>query len=132
MGRKTFESFGKPLPGRTHIILTRNESFRPPEGHYAVQNLEDALKIAYEKGLEKVFILGGAEIYAMALPYTQELIITEVHATPEADTFFPAIVPQEWTEISREKIDKTNTADQYDLDFVVYSRKFAPPERYVR
>lgn len=126
MGRKTFESLGKPLPGRTHIILTRNLSFQPPQGHYAVQNLEDALQIGHTKGLEKVFILGGAEIYAIALPYTDELIITEVHAHPDADTFFPAIDQEQWIEKSREKVDKKNTSDQYDLDFVVYTRKNPP------
>jgi dihydrofolate reductase len=122
MGRKTFESLGKPLPGRTHIILTRNNSFSPPPGHYAVGNLEDALKIGFEKGLEKMFVLGGAEIYEKALPFTDELIITEVHANPEADTYFPALIADQWIEKSREKIDSSNTADQYNLDFVVYSR----------
>ena len=123
MGRKTFESFGKPLPGRTHIILTRNESFHAPHGHYAVQNLEAAFNIGKSKNLDKIFILGGAEIYEMALPYTDELVITEVHANPEADTFFPTIEADQWVEKSRQHLDKKNTADQFDLDFVVYSRK---------
>ncbi|HSI76822.1 MAG TPA: dihydrofolate reductase [Lunatimonas sp.] len=123
MGRKTFESLGKPLPGRTHIILTRNESFRAPKGHYVVHSLEEAFDIGKSKNLDKIFILGGAEIYGMALPFTDELIITEVHANPEADTFFPPIDPDQWVEKSRERIDKKNTADEFDLDFVVYHRK---------
>lgn len=123
MGRKTFESLGKPLPGRTHIILTRNESFRAPDGHYAVRNLEDAFSIGKSKKLDKIFILGGAEIYEMALPFTDELIITEVHSSPEADTFFPTIDTDQWFEKSRERIDKKNTNDEFDLDFVVYLRK---------
>jgi dihydrofolate reductase len=123
MGRKTFESLGRPLPGRTHIILTRNESFKVPQGHYSVRTLEEAFSIGESKSLDKIFILGGAEIYKMALPYTDELIITEVHASPEADTFFPSIDGSQWEEKSRERIDKQNTADEFDLDFVVYNRK---------
>lgn len=123
MGRKTFESLGKPLPGRTHIILTRNESFHAPKGHYSVQSLEEALRIGESKKLDKIFILGGAEIYKMALPFTDEMIITEVYANPEADTFFPSIDIDQWIEKSRERIDKKNTSDEFDLDFVVYHRK---------
>lgn len=123
MGRKTFESLGKPLPGRTHIILTRNETFQAPQGHHAVQRLEDAFEIGESKKLDKIFILGGAEIYEMALPFTDEMIITEVHANPEADTFFPTIDRDQWVEKSRERINKENTSDEFDLDFVVYHRK---------
>lgn len=123
MGRKTFESLGKPLPGRKHIILTRREGYSPPAGHYAVQKLEDAFKIVLEEDQKKIYILGGAEIYTLALPLADELIVTEVHANPDADTFFPTIDDGEWTEKSRVKVDKRETSDQYDLDFVVYVRK---------
>ncbi|EON75821.1 Dihydrofolate reductase [Lunatimonas lonarensis] len=122
MGRKTFESLPKPLPGRTHLVITRNKEYIVPEGHHVFSSLEDAIDFATEKNLSQIFILGGAEIYKEALPYTDELIVTEVHAKPEGDTFFPELNPVEWVESDRKKVDHRQTNDQYSMEFVTLKR----------
>src|SRR3989338_10723261 len=89
MGRKTYESIGRPLPNRTNIIVTRNPDFTAP-GCLVATSVPDALDLAREHETEEIFILGGAEIYTQALPFTDRLYLTIVDATdPEADTFFP-------------------------------------------
>ena len=88
MGRKTFESFPKPLPNRTHIVITRNRDYTK-EGCIVVHNLEDALKIA--EGDTQPFIIGGGEIYKLALNASEKIELTRVHDTFEADAFFPEI-----------------------------------------
>lgn len=92
MGRKTFESIiailGKPLPGRQNIVVTRNSDYFY-EGATVARSLEDALAIARELDAEEIHIGGGAEIYAQALPFTDELFVTLVDDEPESDTFFP-------------------------------------------
>lgn len=122
MGRKTFESLKNPLPGRTHIVITSNFNYKVPEGHEVVHSFEDALGIGRQKKLNKIFILGGAEIYKLALPYSQEMIITEIEAKPEADTFFPDFDIKDWviTEANNHRKDKKN---QFDYAFVTYKRK---------
>src|SRR5690554_7964077 len=83
MGRKTFESMGKPLPGRTSIVITRNRDYNVPSPHYVVHSLDEALEVARSKGLEQIFVLGGSEIFKMALPISDEMIVIEVDAAPE-------------------------------------------------
>ena len=122
MGRKTFESMGKPLPGRTSIVITRNKDYHVPAPHYVVHSLDEALKIAEEKSLEQAFILGGAEIFKQALPITDELIITEVDAGPEGDTYFPPVDYSTWEKVSEESHSKDGK-NEYDYTFVVYTRK---------
>lgn len=88
MGRKTYESIGRPLPGRTNIVVSRTSG--PIEGCVVVGSLKAALRHAIEIDLEEVFIFGGAQIYAEALPHTDRLYLTVIDATdPEADAFFP-------------------------------------------
>lgn len=122
MGRKTFESTDKPLPNRTSVVVTRNENYSVPEGHHVVTDLEDALKLCEQKGLEKIFISGGGEIYKIALPYVEEMIITEVDAQPDGDTFFPEVNWTDWQEISREHYQK-DEKNEYGFDVVVYRRR---------
>ncbi len=93
MGRKTFESFGKPLRNRRNIIITRQGDYHA-EGTETVHSLEAALEQCSEEG--RVFIIGGAEIYGQALPLTDELYLTRVHAAPEGDTYFPEVDLSEW------------------------------------
>lgn len=89
MGRKTYESIGRPLPGRTNIIVTRNAAYDAP-GCIVAPSLEDALACARARDDEEIFIFGGAEIYAQALPHMDRLYLTVIDAEdPEADTFFP-------------------------------------------
>lgn len=120
MGRKTFESLGKPLPNRTTIIITRNVNYKV-EGCIVVNSLENAIIAARED--DNPYILGGGEIYKQALAYADALDLTLVHHSfDEADTFFPAIDFNEWEETLREdfKADKNHN---YDFSFVRYKKK---------
>lgn len=93
MGRKTFESFPKLLPNRTHIIITRQKNYRQ-EGCIIVKNMKEALKAA--KTDPQPFIIGGGEIYRLGMPFAEKIELTRVHATFEADAFFPEINTAEW------------------------------------
>ena len=99
MGRKTFESFPKPLPNRTHIVITRQKDYKPKDC-IVVDSIEKALAICPEN--ETSFIIGGGEIYNIALPFTDKLEITRVHHSFEADAFFPEINSNDWKEIQAE------------------------------
>lgn len=121
MGRKTYESMGRPLPNRTSVVITRNKHYSLPEGHILAHSLEDALQTCIGKRLEKVFIIGGADIYKQAMRFADELIVTEVKALPDGDAFFPKIDPKIWSEESREHFEK-DSLNQYNFDFVVYKR----------
>jgi dihydrofolate reductase len=94
MGRKTFESFPKPLPNRTHIIITRQQNYSVPEGCLVVDSLPNAIAVLPKD--EDAFIIGGGEIYKQALPFTDKIELTKVHAAFEADTFFPELNLAEW------------------------------------
>ena len=104
MGRKTFESIGKPLPGRHNIVLTRQADWTA-DGVTVVPNLAEAVAAA---GLDPrtrgdLMIIGGAEIYALALPVATRIELTEVDAEPEGDTLMPAFDPARWREVAREE-----------------------------
>ncbi len=119
MGRKTFESLGKPLPNRTTIIITRNKNYKT-EGCVVVNSLNEALQIA--KVDENPFILGGAEIYKQAIKIADILDLTIVHQDFKADVFFPEINKNIWKETSRQDF-KANENNKYDYSFVTYARK---------
>ena len=117
MGRKTFESIGKPLPNRTSVIITRNKDFKA-EGCIVVGSLEEAIAVSAGNGI----IIGGGEIYKCAMKVADKLFVTKVFATLEGDTFFPEIREAEWQLISEEKHfadDKNN----YDYSFCVYTKR---------
>jgi len=99
MGRKTFESFPKPLPNRTHVVITRNKDYNP-EGCIVVDSVEKAIAICPEN--ETSFIIGGGEIYNLGLPFADQLEITRVHHSFDADAFFPEINSDDWKEIQSE------------------------------
>lgn len=120
MGRKTFESFGKPLKHRTHIIVTRNKEYTYP-GCYIVHNLDDAFKIAAENNQQEVFILGGAEIYRQSIGRSDRLYITEIKETFDGDTFFPEINKNEWREVDRSEFEP-DEKNKYPYAFVRYER----------
>ncbi|WP_010249610.1 dihydrofolate reductase [Myroides injenensis] len=100
MGRKTFESFPKPLPNRKHIIITRQSDYTAPEGCVVVNSLEDALALADKN--EEVFVIGGGEIYTQALPFADKLELTRVHKSFDADAFFPDFDTNQWNVIREE------------------------------
>lgn len=99
MGRKTFESFPKPLPNRTHVVISRNKDYNP-EGCIVVESIEKAIAICPEN--ETSFIIGGGEIYNLGLPFADQLEITKVHHSFDADAFFPEINKNDWREIATE------------------------------
>ncbi len=100
MGRKTFESMGRPLPRRTNIVVTRRGDYQP-EGVVVVGSLSEAIAEARRHEGE-VMVIGGGEIYAEALPLADEQILTEVHLSPEGETRYPAYDPAQWREVRRE------------------------------
>lgn len=115
MGRKTYESIGKPLPNRTNVIITRNPEYQA-EGCVVVSSLEEAI----QKDTE-VYVIGGAEIYNQALPLTDVIHITEVHTSVDGDAFFPKLDSAEWVEVSREEHAADEKHD-YSFDFVELRR----------
>lgn len=118
MGRKTFESFPKPLPNRTHVIITRQQDYTA-EGCLVAANLADALAMIPKD--ENVFVIGGGEIYALALPFTDVIELTKVHARFEADTFFPEIDSKQWNLVSDEYHPK-DEKHLYDFTYETYHR----------
>jgi dihydrofolate reductase len=95
MGRKTFESIGRPLPGRTSIIITRQADYNA-EGCLIAHSLAEAVAMAKARGEQEAFIIGGADIYAQALPFADCMYLTWVEAEPKADAFFPVFDENEW------------------------------------
>ncbi|RAV30971.1 dihydrofolate reductase [Sinomicrobium soli] len=121
MGRKTFESFPKPLPHRTHIVITRQKDYRPG-GCTVVHSMEDAIALA-RKADQQPFIIGGGEIYRLGLPHTDKIELTRVHASfGEADTFFPEIDPAEW-ELTRSEHHPQDDRHPYSFTYLTYRRK---------
>ncbi len=124
MGRKNYDSLHekfKPLPNRTNIVITRQKSFSAP-GCIVLHDVEAGLKIAEKNAEPECFIIGGAEIYKLAMPFTTRLYLTEIHAEIDGDTFFPAIDKDAWIEVSR-KHHGVDTRHRYAFDIVVYDRK---------
>src|SRR6266436_6004954 len=102
MGRRTYESIGKPLPGRTNIVLTQNPNFTAPPEVLTFASLGAALEGCREQNHDSVFIIGGSKVYQLALPLADKLFITEVHQDVNGDTKFPGYDRHEWTETTRE------------------------------
>ena len=117
MGRKTFESIGRPLPNRRNIVITHNVHWCR-DGVETATSLADATNIT---GNAEVFIIGGAQIYAEALPQAHRLIVTEIGKQFACDTFFPAIDPQRWIAVAREEYHSTQNG--FDYAFVTYDRQ---------
>jgi len=120
MGRKTFESFPKPLPNRTHVVITRQKDYEVPEGVIKVSSLEDAIDVA--KKDTHPFIIGGGEIYKQAMPLADKIEITRVHHDFEADTFFPKIDSKIWKEINN-VFHKKDAGHDYEFSFLTYVKK---------
>jgi dihydrofolate reductase len=124
MGRKTCQSIGKPLPGRTNIVVSRDHSFSAP-GLVVAPDLHAALESArgdaLRRGADEIIVIGGAEIYAQTLPTADRLDLTLVRARPEGDIRFPAVDPQVWRETERTE-QKAGPEDAADFAFVTYQR----------
>ena len=124
MGRKTYESIGRPLPGRPNIVISRQQDYAP-EGISVVPNLEEAISLAESlveiNGGDEVMVIGGAQIYALALPQADRLYITQVHAEVEGDAHFPEFNLEQWQELGREDFS-AQEPNPYDYSFIVYER----------
>lgn len=121
MGRKTFESIGRALPGRVNVVISRG--FTTGEDVEVVGSLEEAFATAESTNLEKCFVMGGGQIYAQALAVADRLVVTHVHTVIEdADTFFPPIDPQVWAVSDRSELF-TDEETGYTFEFVEYIKK---------
>jgi len=118
MGRKTFESIGRPLPGRVNIIITRNENFKA-EGCVVTKSMHEALEVS--RNDSETFVFGGGEIFREAISLVRKIYMTRVHAEIAGDTFFPVLNPDEWKEVSREDHTK-DEHNEYDYSFITYDR----------
>ena len=121
VGRKTFESIGRPLPGRQTIVVTRDACFKP-EGCLVTDSIQEALALAQKRGETEVFVIGGAEIYAHTLDLADRLYLTQVHAEVNADTFFPPFRPEEWTE-TQSNLQAADEKNEYSFTFKLLERK---------
>lgn len=124
MGRKTFQSIGRPLPGRLNIVITRDETYAP-EGVEICHTMAEALDLARSRAIEdevdEVMIVGGGQIYADSIDLADRVYLTEVHATVDGDTVYPELPSHIWHEVSREKV-VSETEDAPSFSFVVLDR----------
>lgn len=131
MGRKTFQSLSKPLPGRTNIVVTRDRDFSAP-GVVVAADVRAALEAAWgdalRRGADAIAVIGGAEIYAETLPIADRLDLTLVKARPQGNVRFPPIDPQTWRQIERSE-QKAEAGDTADFAFITYERAAREPER---
>ena len=121
MGRKTFESLGKALPGRKNIVITRNEEWKA-KNVIVARTLEDAIEIAHGADAREIMIIGGGEIFKMAFEKANRIYITRVNASPEGDAFFPEIDPKQW-QLVRHDDHLADQQNQYDYSFQVWERR---------
>jgi len=118
MGRKTWESIGRALPGRQNIVITRRHDFAA-DGCDVVHSLDEAMSAAGDVG--EIMVIGGSQVYEIFLPAAQRLYLTRVHADVEGDTFFPAVNEDEWQLKSEEK-HSADERNEFDCSFRVYER----------
>jgi dihydrofolate reductase len=125
MGRKTFASIGRPLPGRTNIVVTRDGHFKA-DGVVVAASLDDAHKLAVEDALRRnvteIMVLGGADIFAQWMKIADRLEVTEVHAKPDGDTRLDPVDKAEWHEVARERHTKAD-GESADYSYVTYRRR---------
>jgi len=121
MGRKTFDSIGRPLPGRRTVVITRNSAFRVP-GVTVSPSLTHALSVARSADDEEVFVAGGGEIFSQAISLSDRMYVTRIHAAIEGDVYFPRYDPDEWSVVSSEG-PMTDEKSGLSYTFVTYDRK---------
>jgi len=125
MGRKTFESIGRPLPGRLNIVVTHQSDWPCPAGAVRAGSLDEAFNRAVAQAdiddVDEVMVIGGGQIYAEALSRVDRLYLTRVHAAVEGDAYFPEVDWHGWREIGREDFSASGN-NPYDYSFIVYDR----------
>jgi len=119
-GRKNYEAEGKALPGRVNIVLTQNKEFEISDG-VVLHELEEAIDFARKAGEEELFIVGGEEIYKLAMSVTDRIYLTRIHAVVEGDTFYPEL---DLNSLHQKSIDKRKADERnpYNYDFIIYER----------
>jgi len=120
IGRKTYETIGKPLPGRKMIIVTKNSKYHPKDCNVE-HSIEDAIKFAERNGEKEVFIIGGGKVFEQSIHKANKIYLTIVHMDANADVFFPKIDKVLWNLIYSQKIDK-DEKDEYESDFNIFVR----------
>ncbi len=126
MGRKTFESIGRPLPGRTNIVISRNHNWPAPEGVKLVASIEEAIELAESiaiiDGTEELMVIGGAQIYSAAFDRADTLYLTKVHSSVKGDAYFKGFVENDWALKSEQRFEAAGN-NPYDYSFCVYERQ---------
>ncbi len=121
MGRKTFESIGKPLPNRTTIVISRQYDLQI-EGVILAHSVEEAILKAKSITRDDIFIVGGAEIYTLSLPLVDQVLVTQLHDIFEGDAFFPEISSEMW-DLTEQERGITDDKNRYQFSYITYSRK---------
>jgi dihydrofolate reductase len=122
VGRKTYETIGKPLPGRVMILLTRQKNYSA-EGYLVVNSIKEAISIAEKNHENELFIIGGGEIFSQTIDLADKIYLTTVYADVDANIFFPKITPGRWELVTKEGPDRP-ARDQYKTDFKIFVRKY--------
>jgi dihydrofolate reductase len=125
MGRKTFESIGKPLPGRTNIIITSNTNWQA-ERTIRATSLEEAIQLAKETNAKEIFITGGGEIYKQSMPIANKIYRTLVHTEIDGDTFFPQIDETVWEKVFEKNVS-SDEKNNFEMTFQTWQRKGSSP-----
>jgi dihydrofolate reductase len=121
MGRKTYESIGRPLPNRTTIAITRQAEFKP-DGIITAHSLDEAILKAKSISRDDIYIVGGAEIYQVGLSHADQILVTQLHDIFDGDTYFPEIPADTWEVVSRER-GVTDEKNKFQYSFLTYQRK---------
>jgi dihydrofolate reductase len=120
MGRRNYEAEGKALPGRVNIVLSRNRNYKINDG-IVVHKIQEAIELARKAGEKELFIVGGAEIYKLAMPFTNRIYLTRIRTEIAGDTFYPEPDLSRWREISK-IYHKKDQSNPFDYDFLVYEK----------
>lgn len=126
MGRKTFDSIGKPLPGRKSIVITR-QNYWQHKGVDAVHSVKEAVQKAAAYGAKEIFVIGGAEIFKTAMSTANRIYLTRIHHSFDGDVFFPPVNEQEWMLVSERYCEK-DEKNPYNHTYQVWQRKQAPQQ----
>ena len=121
MGRKTYESIGRPLPNRTTVVISRQQDLKI-EGVILAHSVEEAILKAKSISRDDIFIVGGAEIYQLSLPLADQILVTQLHDIFEGDAFFPEISPEIW-EVAEQERGVTDEQNAYQFSYITYARK---------
>ncbi len=121
MGRKTYESIGKPLPNRTTIVITRQADFQA-EGTITAHSVDEAILKAKSLSREDIFIVGGAEIYTLSLALADQILLTQLHDFFDGDAYFPEISAETWEIVARER-GLTDEKNPFQYSFITYQKK---------